>query len=51
MMPELGRRMVHAEAVELLREWIASMPPDLRRNQAPESHVGGATAAAPALGR
>ena len=38
-------------AVELLREWIASMPPTLRRNQAPESHVGGAPAAAPASGR
>jgi uncharacterized repeat protein (TIGR03806 family) len=26
MMPELGRRMVHTEGVELLREWIAAMP-------------------------
>jgi hypothetical protein len=26
MMPELGRRMVHHEGVELLREWIAAMP-------------------------
>jgi hypothetical protein len=26
MMPELGRRMVHQEGVELLREWIAAMP-------------------------
>ena len=25
MMPELGRRMVHEEGVELLREWIAAM--------------------------
>ena len=25
MMPELGRRMVHTEGVELLREWIAAM--------------------------
>jgi hypothetical protein len=25
MMPELGRRMVHQEGVELLREWIAAM--------------------------
>ncbi len=25
MMPELGRRMVHHEGVELLREWIAAM--------------------------
>ncbi|HWB62810.1 MAG TPA: SO2930 family diheme c-type cytochrome [Chitinophagales bacterium] len=26
-MPELGRSMVHAEGVELLTQWIASMPP------------------------
>lgn len=26
MMPELGRRMVHKEGVELIREWIAQMP-------------------------
>ncbi len=26
MMPELGKRMVHTEAVELIREWIAAMP-------------------------
>jgi uncharacterized repeat protein (TIGR03806 family) len=26
MMPELGKRMVHAEGVELIREWIAAMP-------------------------
>jgi len=26
MMPELGRRIVHREGVELLREWIAAMP-------------------------
>jgi len=25
-MPELGRSLVHAEAVELLREWVASLP-------------------------
>jgi uncharacterized repeat protein (TIGR03806 family) len=25
MMPELGRRLVHTEGVELLREWIAAM--------------------------
>ncbi len=25
-MPELGKRMVHTEAVELVREWIAAMP-------------------------
>lgn len=27
MMPELGKRLVHAEGVELIREWIAAMPP------------------------
>ncbi len=26
MMPELGKRMVHKEGVELVREWIAAMP-------------------------
>jgi uncharacterized repeat protein (TIGR03806 family) len=26
MMPELGKRLVHAEAVELIRQWIAEMP-------------------------
>jgi uncharacterized repeat protein (TIGR03806 family) len=26
MMPELGKRMIHAEGVELIREWIAEMP-------------------------
>ena len=26
MMPELGRSMVHQESIELIREWIASMP-------------------------
>jgi len=26
MMPELGKRMVHAEGVELVREWISAMP-------------------------
>ncbi len=26
MMPELGKRMIHAEGVELMREWIAAMP-------------------------
>jgi hypothetical protein len=25
-MPELGKRMIHAEGVELMREWIAAMP-------------------------
>ncbi|MBL9122306.1 MAG: hypothetical protein JNG90_01650 [Planctomycetaceae bacterium] len=28
MMPELGKRMVPAEAVALIREWIAAMPED-----------------------
>ncbi|MBX9791163.1 MAG: hypothetical protein K2Y37_19765 [Pirellulales bacterium] len=27
MMPELGKRLVHREGVELVREWIASLPP------------------------
>jgi uncharacterized repeat protein (TIGR03806 family) len=27
MMPELGKRMTHREGVELVREWIAAMPP------------------------
>ncbi|MBX3412239.1 MAG: hypothetical protein KF708_05930 [Pirellulales bacterium] len=26
MMPELGKRLVHEEGVELIREWIAAMP-------------------------
>lgn len=26
MMPELGKRMIHTEGVELVREWIAAMP-------------------------
>ena len=26
MMPELGKRLVHAEGVALVREWIASLP-------------------------
>lgn len=29
MMPELGRRMVHTEGVNLIREWIAQMPEHL----------------------
>ena len=34
MMPELGRRLVHDEAVELMREWIAAMPePEGRRTR------------------
>ncbi len=27
MMPELGKRLVHTEGVELIRQWIAEMPP------------------------
>jgi uncharacterized repeat protein (TIGR03806 family) len=27
MMPELGKRLVHDEGVQLVREWIAAMPP------------------------
>jgi uncharacterized repeat protein (TIGR03806 family) len=48
MMPELGRRMVHAEGVELLREWIAAMadPGDRSSDRAPT-----AGAASPAAGR
>ncbi len=26
MMPELGKRLIHTEGVDLIREWIASMP-------------------------
>ena len=26
MMPELGKRLIHAEGVDLIREWIAAMP-------------------------
>lgn len=29
-MPELGRRRVHQEAVEVIRQWIASLPGDCR---------------------
>jgi hypothetical protein len=25
MMPELGRKMVHAEGLQLIKDWIASM--------------------------
>ncbi len=28
MMPELGRKMVHREGVELIREWITALPKD-----------------------
>ena len=28
-MPSLGRNMAHPESIELIREWIASMPEDL----------------------
>jgi hypothetical protein len=27
MMPELGKRLIHTEGVELVRQWIAAMPP------------------------
>lgn len=27
MMPELGKRMVHEEAVELIRQWVVQIPP------------------------
>jgi uncharacterized repeat protein (TIGR03806 family) len=27
MMPELGKRMVHEEGAELIRQWVAAMPP------------------------
>jgi uncharacterized repeat protein (TIGR03806 family) len=27
MMPELGKRLIHDEGAELVRQWIASMPP------------------------
>ncbi len=27
MMPELGKRLIHKEGTELVREWIAAMPP------------------------
>lgn len=30
MMPELGKRLVHTEGVELIREWIAAMPEEPR---------------------
>lgn len=28
MMPELGRKLIHTEGVELIREWIAALPAD-----------------------
>lgn len=34
MMPELGKRMVHQEAVELIRQWVVQIPP-------PESQYSG----------
>jgi hypothetical protein len=37
MMPELGRRMVHREGVELLREWIAAMAEPSRGERAATS--------------
>ena len=32
MMPELGRNTVHQEGVQLIRDWIASMPPGCKTN-------------------
>lgn len=34
VMPELGKRLVHKEGVELIREWITSMPTDVSADQA-----------------
>ncbi|MGE0929269.1 SO2930 family diheme c-type cytochrome [Peijinzhouia sedimentorum] len=31
MMPEIGRKMVHEEGAELIREWIDAMEPTLRK--------------------
>ena len=33
MMPELGKRLIHTEGVELVREWIAAMPAAERPTQ------------------
>jgi hypothetical protein len=33
MMPELGRTIVHAEGVELVRAWISQMDADGRPRQ------------------
>ncbi len=30
MMPELGKRMIHTEGVDLVRQWIAAMPEEER---------------------
>jgi uncharacterized repeat protein (TIGR03806 family) len=30
MMPELGKRLIHTEGVDLVRQWIAAMPPQER---------------------
>ncbi len=49
MMPELGRRMVHEEGVELLREWIAAMPDVGGRRGSARATVP-ATQGAPAAG-
>jgi uncharacterized repeat protein (TIGR03806 family) len=46
MMPELGRRMVHTEGVELLREWIAAMAdPKLGAQSEPAASTAPAGAA------
>lgn len=42
MMPEVARRMVHAEGVALIREWIESMADPLNRpKDEPEKQAGG----------
>ena len=28
MMPELGKRLIHAEGADLVRQWIAAMSPE-----------------------
>ncbi len=35
MMPELGKRLVHTEGVELIRQWIAEMPTDIAQRTGP----------------
>jgi uncharacterized repeat protein (TIGR03806 family) len=37
MMPELGKRLVHTEGVELIRQWIAEMPTDIAERPVPSS--------------
>jgi hypothetical protein len=33
MMPELGKRLIHAEGVDLIRQWIAEMPTDIAQRK------------------